>query len=82
MKQLTQTHYQNYLEVEHRSTGRCTPFAPCHHGALFPNPYAYQCNKVIYLFLYIKDWFNNQRRKAKQGLYKPGQHSDGSSKHQ
>ena len=50
MKQLTQTHYQNYLEVEHRSTGRCIPFAPRHHGALFPDPYAYQCNKVIYFF--------------------------------
>ena len=34
------------LEVEHKSTGRCTPFALCHHAALFPNPYAYQRNKV------------------------------------
>ena len=30
MKQLTATHHRNYLEVEHKSTGRCTPFAPCH----------------------------------------------------
>ena len=50
MKQLTQTHHQNYLEVEHRSTGRCTPFALRHHVAFFPNPYAYQRNKVIYFF--------------------------------
>ena len=50
MKQLTPTHHQNYLEVEHESTGRCTPFAPRHHDALFPNPDAYQRNKVIYLF--------------------------------
>ena len=47
MKQLTPMHHQNYLEVEHKSTGRCTPFAPRHHAALFPNPYAYQRNKVI-----------------------------------
>ena len=47
MKQLTPMHQQNYLEVEHKSTGRCTPFAPHHHAALFPNPYTYQCNKVI-----------------------------------
>ena len=30
MKQLTPTHHRNYLEVEHKSTGRCTPFAPRH----------------------------------------------------
>ena len=30
MKQLTATHHRNYLEVEHKSTGRCTPFAPRH----------------------------------------------------
>ena len=28
MKQLTATHHRNYLEVEHKGTGRCTPFAP------------------------------------------------------
>ena len=47
MKQLIPTHHWNYLEVEHKSTGRCTPFAARHHAALFPNPYAYQRNKVI-----------------------------------
>ena len=30
MKQLTAIHHHNYLEVEHKSTGRCTPFAPRH----------------------------------------------------
>ena len=47
MKQLTQTHHQNYLEVEHRSTGRCTPFALRHHVAFFPNPYTYQPTKLF-----------------------------------
>ena len=47
MKQLTPTHHRNYLKVEHKSTGRCTPFAPRHLAALFPNPYDYQHNKVI-----------------------------------
>ena len=82
MKQHIPTLHRNYLVVEYRTTGRCTPFAPRHHGAVFPNPYAYPRNKVVYLFLYIKDWFNNQRRKVKQGLYEPGQYSGGSSEHQ
>ena len=51
MKQLTPTHHRNYLEVEHKSTGRGTPFAPRHHGELFSNPYTYQRKKVIYFSL-------------------------------
>lgn len=47
MEQLTPTHHRNYVEVKHKSTGRCTLFAPRHHDALFLNLYAYQRNTVI-----------------------------------